>query len=199
MNLDLYRDSLDLFCENQKQKDAQILDIACGPGNITRFILSKNPDYKILGIDLSSKMIELAKTNNPSTRFEVMDCREISILTDKYDGIICGFGLPYLSKEEAIKLIKDVASLIKKGGLFYISTMEGNYADSGWRGPSSGEGPKVYMYYHQWNYLESALQENGFEIIHLKRQEYPENGDQDLIVLAQRKKRKTRRYRDTES
>ncbi|MCB0846279.1 MAG: methyltransferase domain-containing protein, partial [Bacteroidetes bacterium] len=63
MNLDLYRNSLDLFCENQKQKDAQILDIACGPGNITRFILSKNPDYKILGIDLSSKMIELAKTN----------------------------------------------------------------------------------------------------------------------------------------
>ncbi|TCV19528.1 hypothetical protein EDC17_100450 [Sphingobacterium alimentarium] len=45
-------------------------------------------------------MIELAKKNNPTAHFDVMDSRHIGELTDSYDAIICGFCLPYLSDQE---------------------------------------------------------------------------------------------------
>ena len=32
MNVDLYKDSFDFFCQNIKNENAEILDLACGPG-----------------------------------------------------------------------------------------------------------------------------------------------------------------------
>ena len=88
MDLSRYHDTFDLFCENVKKKNAAILDIACGPGNITSYLLKKRPDFKILGIDLAPKMIELAKKNNPMAQFRIMDGRDIDKLENKYEAMI---------------------------------------------------------------------------------------------------------------
>ena len=51
MNVDLYSESFDLFCNAIQKENATILEIACGPGNITKYLLNKRPDFNILGID----------------------------------------------------------------------------------------------------------------------------------------------------
>ncbi|MBK1896198.1 class I SAM-dependent DNA methyltransferase [Chryseobacterium paridis] len=167
MDVSSFGNTFDLFCNNIKSNDADILDIACGPGNITKYLLDRKPDYDILGIDLSSKMLELAKINNPTARFELMNCNDISKIEQKFDGIICGFCLPYLAKEEAIQLIADSSGLLKPGGMFYLSTMEDDYSKSGLITSSLGD--QVYLYYHQEDYLTKAFQDNNFEVIKLKR------------------------------
>ena len=188
MHLDLYNDTFDLFCNNIAQENAEILDVACGPGNITRYLLKKRPDFKVLGIDLSINMINLAKLNNPTAEFLMMDCREISLLDKQYNGIMCGFCLPYLSKEEAVKLIGDAVKLLKPNGVFYLSTMEENEDNtSGLKTSSTGD--QMYLYYHQAEYLTNALQENNFKIIAVRHQDYPtQDGTKttDLIILARR-------------
>jgi len=73
-------------------------------------------------------MIALAKINNPTAHFELTDCRAIDRLETKFDGIICGFCLPYLSEEDSAKLLLDAATLLHKNGLFYISFVEENPA-----------------------------------------------------------------------
>ena len=45
MDLSLYHDSLDLFCRSITKKEADVLDIACGPGNITHYLLKKAPRF----------------------------------------------------------------------------------------------------------------------------------------------------------
>jgi 2-polyprenyl-3-methyl-5-hydroxy-6-metoxy-1,4-benzoquinol methylase len=185
MDVSLYHESFDLFCSNITKENADILEIACGPGNITQYLLKKRPDFKILGIDLAEQMIELAKINNPTAEFQLMDCRDIAMLGKKYDGIICGFCLPYLSKEEAIKLIQDAAMLLNQGGALYLSTMEDDYSKSGLQTNSGGD--QIYMYFHQADYLTAALEENGFKVIELKRQGYPtQDGTKttDLLIIA---------------
>ena len=189
MDLGLYNDSFELFCKTVERENAEILEIACGPGNITKYLLRKRPDFKILGIDLSSRMIELAKINNPSAEFQIMDCRNIDKICKKYDAVMCGFCLPYLSKEEALKLISDVSLLLKSNGILYISTMEDDYNKSGWEGSSSGGNEKMYIHYHQADYLTKALIENGFKILDLQHLESP--GDhkasaKDLVMLAKK-------------
>ena len=188
MDVGLYHASFDLFCDHVIRKNADILEIACGPGNITRYLLEKRPDFKILGIDLSVNMLHLAKINNPAAEFQLMDARDIGRLDKKYAAIMCGFCLPYLSKEEAIRFITDASGLLTASGVLYISTMEDDYSKSGYRASSSGD--EMYMYYHQADYLTQALQENGFTIIDLRRQDYPtQDGTKtiDLLIIAGKK------------
>ncbi|ASK28879.1 SAM-dependent methyltransferase [Chryseobacterium sp. T16E-39] len=167
MDVSSFGETFNLFCDHITADNAEILDIACGPGNITKYVLDRKPDYNILGIDLSSKMLELAQINNPTARFELMDCRVMSEMTQKFDGIICGFCLPYLTKEEAIKLIADSSALLKPEGMLYLSTMEDDYSKSGLITSSLGD--QVYLYYHQEDYLAKAFRENNFEVIHINR------------------------------
>ena len=185
MDVGLYHDTFDLFCKSIEKENAEILELACGPGNITRYVLNKRPDFNILGIDLAPNMIELAKRNNPIASFQCMDCRDIHLLGKKYDAVMCGFCLPYLSKEESVRLISDVYNLLESNGLLYISTMEDDYAKSGLERSSSGD--QMYIHYHQADYLTQALLENGFKIIAVQRIEYPkQDGSKttDLVIIA---------------
>lgn len=146
MHFDLYNDTFDLFCENIPKQNADILELACGPGNITRYLLNNRPDFNILGIDLASNMIELAKVNNPTATFQIMDCRDIAAIDKKYDGIMVGFCLPYLNKEETAKLIGDAANRLNNDGIIYLSTMEAPYSKSGLEKNSGGD--EMYMHYY---------------------------------------------------
>jgi SAM-dependent methyltransferase len=187
MNVDLYKESFDLFCNHIKNPQASILELACGPGNITAYLLSKSPNYRILGTDLSGNMIKLAKINNPSAKFIIKDCRDIHQLKNIFDAVMCGFCLPYLSKEEAAKLISDVYEILNNDGVIYMSTMEGDYTQSGLK--TSGNGKyQLYMYYHQAEFLTNVLKENHFKIIDVQRKEYMYNNEPttDLIIIAKK-------------
>lgn len=185
MQMDFYHETYDKFCDFLPKKNAEIFEIACGPGNITKYLLSKRPDYKIFGTDLAPKMVELAKANNPAAHFEVMDSREINQITRQFDALLIGFCLPYLSKEDVSKLLKDSARLLRTDGIIYLSTMEDDYHRSGFQTASSGD--QVYIYYHQADYLIEALQANGFELLDIQRKSFPvELGTPatDLFIIA---------------
>ncbi|NMN36377.1 class I SAM-dependent DNA methyltransferase [Pedobacter sp. SG918] len=180
MDVSLYTEAFKVFFDNISANNASILDIACGPGNITKFLLDKKPDYRILGIDLSSKMLKLAKINNPKAQFQLMDCREIDTIGAKFNGITCGFCLPYLTQQEAINLIANVSKLLKPNGVFYLSTMEENENNKS-RYQISSTGDQVYVNYHKEDYLSTALRENNFETLILKRYSSP---DKDGLIIT---------------
>jgi len=188
MDTQLYHESFDLFCEHIAKENADILELACGPGNITKYLLKKRPDFNILGIDLSLNMINLAKANNPTATFELMDCRAIGLIDKKYNAIMCGFALPYLSKEEVLELITHASVLLASGGVLYLSTMEGNYSSSGLQRSSSGD--EIYIHFHQEDYLVSGLKERDFGILELQRKHYLIQGGTettDMIIIARKK------------
>jgi cyclopropane fatty-acyl-phospholipid synthase-like methyltransferase len=185
MDVSLYQDSLDLFCDSIKKINAAILELACGPGNITQYLLKKRPDFKILATDLAENMLRLAEINNPEVEFKLMDCREIGKLNKKYDAIMAGFALPYLAKEEAETLIKDASKILNANGILFLSTMEDDYSRSGFQTSSSGD--RLFIHYHQADYLKQALQDNNLKIIELQRQEFPtgeSSSTTDLIMIA---------------
>ena len=85
MDLEMYNESYSLFCDSIEKSNASILEIGCGPGNITKHLLSLRKEYSIYGIDFFSSMIELAQKNIPSASFEVMDARDILKLNTTFD------------------------------------------------------------------------------------------------------------------
>lgn len=162
MDMDLYNDTYEFICTFLDKPKAKILEIGCGPGNITKYLLSKSPDFEILGIDIAPNMIELAKKNNPTANFAIMDCRKINSLNKKFDAIIGGFCLPYLSQTECKELIYNSYDLLNDNALIYLSFVEGEPTNSEFK---VGSGGRVYFNYYKLNDLQKQLNEYKFEIL----------------------------------
>lgn len=185
MDVSLYAESLDILCERLSKSDAEILELACGPGKISRAILDRCPQVKLHGTDLAPKMLEIAGKMNPEAEFSIMDARHLKSLNKEFNCIVCAFGLPYLSKEESLQLISDAASMLRKDGLIYLSTMEDAYSSSGIQKGSTGD--ELYMYFHESQYLIEALERSGFENIATFRKKYIDSKGipvTDLILIA---------------
>lgn len=187
MKMDLYDETYDFICDSIAKPQAKLLEIGCGPGNISKYLLSKRADFDILGIDIAPNMIELAKVNNPTAHFQIMDTREIHTLESKFDGIIGGFCLPYLSQKESKELIASSCELLNENGLIYLSFVEGDPAKSDYK---SGSGGRVFFYYHHLADLKSQLMEYHFQEIQVFKVNYPtsETGyDIHTIVTGKKK------------
>jgi len=187
MNVDLYKDCLNTFCDTIRQKSPKVLDIACGPGNFAKYLLRRRPDLLLFGLDLAPNMIDLAKRNNPNAHFEVMDCRLIDKLVQKFDAVICSFCLPYISSDEVNHLIHNIGSLLLEKSVLYISTIEGTYTNS--RYEKSNKGDLMFMHYYNEAYLTKELKKNGISISDISRKENViGNGKKviDLIIIARK-------------
>ncbi|GAA4302275.1 class I SAM-dependent methyltransferase [Aestuariibaculum suncheonense] len=190
MSMDLYNDTYDKFCELIQPLKANILEIACGPGNVTKYLLNKRRDLNILGVDLASNMVKLSKRNNPNADFKILDCREISKIDKKFDAVMCGFCMPYLSDSECEKLILDSSKILNRKGVIYISTMEDNPEKSGYELTSFSGKNRVYIYYRKAEFLNNILTKYEFEILDLQRKKYPEPDGTfltDMIFIARKK------------
>lgn len=187
MDVSLYHQTFDSFLSRLPIKEAEILEVACGPGNITKYLLSEQPALRIFGTDLAPQMLEIAKQHNPTATFELLDAREIKSLGKKFHGILCGFCFPYFSKEEALKFIHDASSVLLDNGVIYISTMEDDYSKSG---PKKGsQGDEIFMHFHEAAYLTEELLKNGFTNIDTHRLESKGTDGltyTDLVLIAKK-------------
>lgn len=186
MDISIYHESLDIFCDTLPQDNAKILEVACGPGNITTYLLRKRPNLNILGTDLAPSMIELAKQNAPTAEFKLMDGRNIMTLEQKFDGIVSGFFFPYLSQKEVEQFIHDAACQLNEQGVLFVSTMEDDHSKSGIQ--KSSKGDEIFMNFHEEKHLTTTLIKNNFKIIDIQRKDsIASNGMKniDLLINAQ--------------
>jgi cyclopropane fatty-acyl-phospholipid synthase-like methyltransferase len=185
MDISAYHDSLDVLLAAISVKAAKVLEVACGPGNVTQYLLQKRPDLQILGTDLSPNMLVLAQSNNPTAQFELLDGRAIFQVSGQLDAIVAAFFFPYISKEEALRFIQDAAAKLESGGVLYISTMEDDYAKSGLR--ISSQGDEIFMHFHEAGYLNSELKACGFDVLDQSRvRAAGPDGDVDLVLIARK-------------
>jgi cyclopropane fatty-acyl-phospholipid synthase-like methyltransferase len=180
MDLDLYNDTYDAL-NSLLKPNAKVLEVGCGPANISRYLLSKRPDLKITGIDIAENMIDLAKQNCPSASFEIIDCRDISSFNEKFDVVICGFCIPYLNMEEVMKLISDSRKLLSDHGVLYLSVIEDSYEKSSYQKSSDGKDGCMIYFYTEAD-LRAILTENKFEEPLIFRKQFGESTH--LVMIA---------------
>jgi SAM-dependent methyltransferase len=187
MDLTMYYDSYREFCKLLRPGRARVLDAACGPGPVSRYLMAQRPDLDLLGIDLAPRMVELARAAVPSARFAVHDCRRLADLRMQFEGIICAFGLPYLSTEEATAFIRAAGQALGPGGVLYLSTMLGKPEDSGFQRASTGD--QIYITYHPEKQILSSLHGCGFKVVNQRQIPSPAAASKkttDLIVIAEK-------------
>lgn len=183
MDLEYYNESYDLFCNLIKNKQQQILELACGPGNISKHILKQLPNAELTAVDVSENMISLAKINNPGATFLKLDIRNINGIKQKFDGIIGGFCIPYISTTEVEQLIQNCNNLLKKNGILYLSFVEGDPSKSGFQKGTSGD--RSYFYYHELNHLLNQFEKNKIRTIKIMHVAFPrKNGTTEIHTIT---------------
>ena len=169
--LTLYDNSYKEFVDAAPVK-TNLLDLVCGPGNVSHFIQNLIPDLQISCVDLSQEMLELAKGKLKQAKFYKSDILNLDIPENKYDLIVCAFGLPYVNREDIALFARQISNFAHPETSVYISCMKGN--SSQLENVSFGENEKLLIHYHQRESLELAFQSEGFNVISYIEQDYPE-------------------------
>jgi SAM-dependent methyltransferase len=188
MDFGLYHDTFDCLI-NKLPKNATLLELGCGPGNVVRYLLLKRPDLQITGIDLAPEMIRQAETINPGATFRVLDIRVAGSIQEKFDAVAATFCLPYLSADDLDLFFFNLRNLTRDNGIIYVSCMEGPPERSGYEKTSFTGDDELYITYYERDAIESRMVKNGFRIETLFTKEYPEADGSitiDLIYIARK-------------
>ena len=184
--LDMYDAYYRRFCSCVAQQGA-VLDVACGPGNVSAFLVRERPDLQVLGIDLAPNMVRIAQSHVPAANFLVHDCRQLAALGRVFDGIAYAFGLNYLNQEDAGQFFESLGKVLAPDGVLYLSATLGPQELSGLKTASSGD--QAYVYYRPTQEIVELVQSAGLEIVMLDELSSPANAPNqtmDVVLIARR-------------
>lgn len=162
-----------------------IVDIGCGTGFSAGYFSKKG--MIVDGIDLSSKMIEIAKKKRPNINFYVADMIEFKP-PQKVDAVYAGYSMFHFGQSDFEKTLKNIKSYLKQEGIFALVMQEGE-GEIEQIEPFLPE-EKIYIKLYTEKELTSLLNDHGFEILDIKRKvpkdtkEFPYN---KLLIIAKLK------------
>lgn len=165
----------------------RVLDLGCGPGNVSRQLMLSGKEFQIEGIDLSKEMVKLARKSVPSGKFSCGDLRDISFPEESFDAILLSFCIVHLNGTETADLLEKAAKYLKQEGILYLSFMEGK--NDGFEKTSFSE-EELFFYYHSAEKVQEILQDHHLSINQFSRQGYLERDGSittDVFIFARKK------------
>lgn len=105
------------FKEYTNRLTGKVLEIGCGVGR-----LMKKGDC---GIDISEKMIAIAKDRKPHCKFKVNDGRTIPYADREFDNVYCVLVFQHLPLDAIESYISEASRVLKKGGGFMFQFIDG--------------------------------------------------------------------------
>lgn len=108
------------------KKGQSVLDLGCGIGITTEHIKKAGAD-RVIGVDISPKLIEYAKATVKDVEFIVHDITNI-ILNEKFDAIFMCDCMEHIPIEKYDELFNTLKKHLKEDGMVYISIPDGDYA-----------------------------------------------------------------------
>ena len=101
-------------------KGKKVLDLGCGFGEHCRQFVNRGAE-KVVGIDISEKMLEVARVENcdPKITYLNMPMEDIAELQDTFDIVISSLAFHYVEDFEGV--IRNIHNLLKENGIFIFS------------------------------------------------------------------------------
>jgi len=161
-----------------------VLDAGCGSGRRVARVLADN-GFQITGIDISQKMIDLAKHHVPEATFEVGDMTALEFEDESFDGIVSTYAVFHVPRTKHFSLFQDFHRILKKGGalLFSVGSKEDG-SDGVWDWDEFQSVPMYWSYYSPEKSVE-LLKSTDFEIILARSVE--SGGETHFWILAKAK------------
>jgi demethylmenaquinone methyltransferase/2-methoxy-6-polyprenyl-1,4-benzoquinol methylase len=105
------------------QRGEEILDICSGTGTLTSLIAERVGNKgRVVGIDLSSKMIEIArkKAKSSATSFQNANSERLPFPEGMFDKVFVSFGLHEMPEDARRNTLREVYRTLKLGGSLFV-------------------------------------------------------------------------------
>lgn len=103
-----------------------ILDMGCGTGQLIREMQKefKGFNVKYTGVDISSKMIEMAKSKDDNSNYINCSVDDFSVENRSFDIVVCSHSFPYYPDKE--RAFGKFYSLLKDQGHLFLAQASAN-------------------------------------------------------------------------
>lgn len=178
-------DHIDAFL-NLLSSSSFILDAGCGPGVDAVHMASLG--HQVVGVDLSEKMIFLAKQKAARIPFICEDITKLSFKSDFFDAILASYSLCYIPKADMKSCLTNFKRMLSPGGVLCLGLQEGTSGEIEIAEPFN---PSLTLFLNvvSSDEITGLLKETGFEVVHhfLGTSEGPENLPFNKLCILARK------------
>lgn len=186
LEVGLTQPELALIREYVPDVNAKIIDIGCATGRLSTGLNALG--YKsIHGIDISSEMIDVARTiaeKNRALTFEVADIVEISASVESYDLAIAFHGItPIPDAKDRHKAIKNIYELLQPKGILICSTFLDDHKPKDIQ--FEKHNAQIYVHIPTRDSFEEDLRRGGFKRITMYDWKVLMHSREDAIPKAQ--------------
>lgn len=95
-----------------------MLDLACGPGHVAGYLQQKG--LEVRGLDLSERMVELARENFPEVDFEVGDLLRLGE-HEEFEAITAFYAVVHLSDRQLERALGEMFKALVPGGRLLLT------------------------------------------------------------------------------
>ncbi len=116
----VFRERLEKIAEEIDLNEGLILDIGTGPGFLP-LTIAKKANLRIIGIDISKKMVEIANRHKKSlsnVEFRVMDANHLEFEEDVFDMILSTGSLHHW--KTPLRVLNEIYRCLRSGGRAWI-------------------------------------------------------------------------------
>jgi SAM-dependent methyltransferase len=100
-----------------------VADIGCGPGHVGRFLADRGRE--MVGVDLSTAMVETARRLNPAMTFEIADMRSLPFEDGSLAGLVAFYSLIHIERADVPGVLKEFHRAVVAGGRLLLAVHGG--------------------------------------------------------------------------
>lgn len=176
-----YRKWLNLLSSKLKKGDT-VLDLGCGNGRAVKYFVDKG--LQGIGVDVSEKMLELAKKHVPKGKFLKKDFTKLEFKPDSINAVISFFALNHIPKSQFKIVMNSCKRFLRRDGFLLLGMVKGN--EEGLFEGFYGKKMSLYGAAYTEKEIVDILKLIGYEIIkkevgHFKGKHFEED---DIYILA---------------
>ena len=114
----LLRGVLAMFAEAAREVGGPVVDVGCGPGTITSHLHGLGLDA--FGIDLSPRMVEIARRDHPDLRFEVGSMTDLDLADGSVGGVLAFYSIIHVPDREIPTVFTHFRRVLRPGGVVML-------------------------------------------------------------------------------
>ncbi len=98
--------------------ESQVLDLCCGSGQSTKFLVQYSQD--VTGLDISPVSLERAKRNVPQAKYVEALAEDIPFPDNHFDLVHTSVAMHEMTPSQLRQILKEVYRVLKPGGVFAL-------------------------------------------------------------------------------
>jgi trans-aconitate methyltransferase len=156
---------------------ARVLDAGCGSGQKARFFQDRGA--RVLGIDFSEKLLEIARQTATASDFRLLDLRDIRTLSEEFEGVFAQASLLHIPKAETFSVIEGMVSRLVPNGLLYLAVkaqLPGNPEEELVTENDYGYDYQRFFSYHTLDEMRAHVDRLGLALLHAEVSQAPAKG-----------------------